>query len=50
MDILYEEEDYLDTPVVNKNQTGWFWFGDIAGKHPDAKSAMQEALEKLSSR
>lgn len=50
MEILYEEEDYPDAPVVNKNQTGWFWFGGIAGKHADAKSAMREALEKLSSR
>ncbi|XP_031368007.1 diphthine--ammonia ligase isoform X3 [Apis dorsata] len=49
MEILYEEEDYPDVPIVNKNQTGWFWFGGIAGKHPDAKSAMREALEKLSS-
>ncbi|XP_031835825.1 uncharacterized protein LOC116428379 isoform X2 [Nomia melanderi] len=49
MEILYEEEDYPDIPVVNKNQTGWFWFGGIAGKHPDPKSAMREALEKLSS-
>ncbi|OAD60574.1 ATP-binding domain-containing protein 4 [Eufriesea mexicana] len=49
MEILYEEEDYPDVPVVNRNQTGWFWFGGIAGKHPDAKSAMREALEKLSS-
>ncbi|XP_076385210.1 uncharacterized protein LOC100877901 isoform X4 [Megachile rotundata] len=49
MQILYEEEDYPDVPVVNRNQTGWFWFGGIAGKHPDAKSAMREALEKLSS-
>nr|XP_034189811.1 diphthine--ammonia ligase isoform X3 [Osmia lignaria] len=48
MQILYEEEDYPDVPVVNRNQTGWFWFGGIAGKHPDAKSAMREALEKLS--
>ncbi|XP_076639743.1 uncharacterized protein LOC143351759 [Colletes latitarsis] len=49
MEILYEEEDYPDIPVVNKNQTGWFWFGGVAGKHPDAKSAMREALEILSS-
>ncbi|KOX77844.1 Meiotically up-regulated 71 protein [Melipona quadrifasciata] len=49
MEILYEEEDYPDVPVVNRNRTGWFWFGGIAGKHPDAKSAMREALEKLSS-
>ncbi|XP_026675302.1 diphthine--ammonia ligase isoform X2 [Ceratina calcarata] len=48
MEILYEEEDYPDAPVVNRNQTGWFWFGGIAGKNPDAKSAMREALEKLS--
>lgn len=48
--VLYEEEDYPDIPVINKNRTGWFWFGGIAGKHSDAKSAMEEALEKLSSR
>ncbi|KAL0101093.1 hypothetical protein PUN28_018744 [Cardiocondyla obscurior] len=49
MEILYEEEDYPDAPVVNRNQTGWFWFGGIVGKHPDVTSAMEEALEKLSS-
>ncbi|XP_043492423.1 diphthine--ammonia ligase isoform X1 [Polistes fuscatus] len=47
--VLYEEEDYPDVPVINKNQTGWFWFGGIAGKHSDVKSATKEALEKLSS-
>ncbi|CAK9817189.1 Diphthine--ammonia ligase [Anthophora plagiata] len=47
--ILYEKEDYPDVPVVNKNQTGWFWFGGIAGKHPNVRSAMKEALKKLSS-
>ncbi|CAK9832233.1 Diphthine--ammonia ligase [Anthophora retusa] len=47
--ILYEKEDYPDVPVVNKNQTGWFWFGGIAGKHPNVSSAMKEALKKLSS-
>lgn len=49
LQILYEEEDYPDIPVVNKNQTGWFWFGGIVGKHLEAKHAMEEALEKLSS-
>lgn len=50
MEILYEEENYPDTPIVKKNQRGWFWFGGIVGKHPDVTSAMEEALEKLSSR
>lgn len=50
MEILYEEEDYLDTPTVNRNQLGWFWFGGIIGKHPDLIPAVEEALEKLSSK
>lgn len=50
MEILYEDEDCLDAPVVNRNQTGWFWFGGIIGKHPDITPAIEEALEKLSSK
>lgn len=50
MEILYEEEDCPDAPIVNRNQTGWFWFGGIIGKHPDVTSAVEEALEKLSSK
>lgn len=50
MEILYEEEDYPDVPTVNRNQTGWFWFGGIVGKHPDVTPAVEEALEKLSSK
>lgn len=50
MEILYEEEDYPDAPLVNRNQTGWYWFGGIAGKHPDVSAAVEEALEKLSSK
>jgi len=48
MEILYEEEDCPDAPLVNRNQTGWVWFGGITGKHPDVTSAVEEALEKLS--
>jgi len=50
MEILYEKQDYPDTPIVNRNQTGWFWFGGIVGKHPDVTTAVEEALEKLSSK
>lgn len=50
MEILYEEEDCPDAPMVNKNQTGWVWFGGIIGKHPDVTPAVEEALEKLSSK
>ncbi|CAL1676967.1 unnamed protein product [Lasius platythorax] len=48
MEILYEEEDCPDAPMVNRNQTGWVWFGGIIGKHPDVTPAVEEALEKLS--
>jgi len=50
MEILYEKQDYPDAPIVNRNQTGWFWFGGIVGKHPDITTAVEEALEKLSSK
>lgn len=50
MEILYEEEDCPDAPMVNRNQTGWVWFGGIIGKHPDVTPAVEEALEKLSSK
>ncbi|XP_066584188.1 uncharacterized protein [Prorops nasuta] len=46
--ILYEEE-YPDLSAVNRNNTGWFWFGGIIGKDPDAKTATEETLDKLSS-
>ncbi|XP_012275518.1 diphthine--ammonia ligase isoform X2 [Orussus abietinus] len=48
MEIVYEEEDYPDMATSNKNQNGWAWFGGIVGKHPVAKLAMEEALDKLS--
>lgn len=50
MEVIYEKEDYPDNPTVNKNQSGWYWFGGIAGKNPDPINAMEEALDKLSSR
>ncbi|KAK0158772.1 hypothetical protein PV328_009726 [Microctonus aethiopoides] len=48
-EIKYDDEDYPDMPVSNKNKTGWFWFGGITSKNDDAKLAMEEALDKLSS-
>ncbi|XP_043285189.1 diphthine--ammonia ligase isoform X2 [Venturia canescens] len=48
LEIKYDDEDYPDVPVSNKNKTGWYWFGGIAGKNPDSKLAMEEALDKLS--
>lgn len=50
LEIKYDDEDYPDVPVSNKNKTGWYWFGGIAGKNPDSKLAMEEAFDKLSSR
>ena len=47
VEIMYEEEVYPDVPCVNKNQTGWYWFGSIVGKNPDPKLAMAEALDSL---
>lgn len=47
MEIAYQEEDYPDVPTVNKNQTGWYWFGSIVGKNPEPKLAMAEALDSL---
>ncbi|XP_046749065.1 diphthine--ammonia ligase [Diprion similis] len=48
MEIMYDDEDYPDVPVSNRNQTGWFWFGGVVGKNPDPKLATEEALDKLS--
>ncbi|XP_048508586.1 diphthine--ammonia ligase isoform X2 [Athalia rosae] len=48
MEIMYDDEDYPDVPVSNKNQTGWFWFGGVVGKNSDPKLATEEALDKLS--
>lgn len=50
MEIVYDDEDYPDVPVSNRNQTGWFWFGGVVGKNSDPKLATEEALDKLSSR
>lgn len=50
MGVEYDDADYPDVPMSNKNKTGWYWFGGIAGHNPDSKLAMEEALDKLSSR
>lgn len=50
IEIIHESEDYPDKATVNRNQTGWHWFGGIVGKHADATLAMEEALDKLNSR
>ncbi|XP_008217510.1 diphthine--ammonia ligase [Nasonia vitripennis] len=47
METAYEEEEYPNVPAVNKNQTGWYWFGSIVGKNPEPKLAMAEALDSL---
>ncbi|XP_058799518.1 uncharacterized protein LOC131669005 [Phymastichus coffea] len=46
-EIICETKEYPDVPSTNKNQTGWYWFGSIVGKNPDAKLAMSEALDSL---
>lgn len=46
----YDEEIYPDIPMANRSKTGWHWFGGIIGKDSDTKIAMEEALDKLSSR
>ncbi|XP_011497114.1 PREDICTED: diphthine--ammonia ligase [Ceratosolen solmsi marchali] len=47
MKITCKEEEYFNTPSINKNQTGWHWFGNIIGKNVEPKLAMAEALDGL---
>jgi diphthine-ammonia ligase len=47
MEITYKDEEYFHNPSINKNQTGWYWFGNIIGKNKDPKLAMAEALDGL---
>lgn len=47
MEKICETSDYPNVPSINKNQTGWHWFGSIVGKNPEPKLAMAEALDSL---
>ncbi|XP_014218144.1 diphthine--ammonia ligase [Copidosoma floridanum] len=47
MEVTYKKEEYPDRPRMSKNQTGWYWFGNIVGKNPEPKLAMAEALDRL---
>ncbi|KAJ8686188.1 hypothetical protein QAD02_021982 [Eretmocerus hayati] len=44
---ILQEDEVPVTPIVNKNQTGWYWFGSIIGKNEEPKLAMAEALDCL---
>lgn len=47
MEQIFENSEYPNVPSINKNQTGWHWFGSIVGKNPEPKLAMAEALDIL---
>ncbi|KAH0562772.1 diphthine--ammonia ligase [Cotesia glomerata] len=47
-EIKYDNDDYPDIPISNRNQNGWYWFGGITSKNDDSQQAMEEALDKLS--
>lgn len=45
-----DNEFSIAVPSVNKNQTGWHWFGGITSRNPEPKLAMTEALNSLISK